>query len=147
LTLTIRTSAKPALTITRTAVQSADLVYVAVANVPVKYPNGYSRIVYIGKTAKGAKRIAQSAAAKANEMLGLFGVSHLELFVVTCSAVAGNNSVDAIHKLERGLILAFKDNFGEPPRCNTAGKKMIWTDEENFFTYYRLNSVIEKYSN
>ncbi|MEY4593153.1 MAG: hypothetical protein RIR18_2048 [Pseudomonadota bacterium] len=141
--LTVQTTTKPAVTITRTATKASELVYIAVANKAIKYPSGKSRIVYIGTTKNGAERIAASAAAKAAQMLGLHGVKHLELYVVTSTSMAG---VKTWHKLERGLILAFKEHFGEPPKCNIVGKKMRWTDELTYFTKGRLGGVISKYS-
>ena len=141
--LTVQTTKKPAVTITRTATKASELVYIAVANKAIKYPKGKSRIVYIGTTKNGAERIAASAAAKANQMLGLHGVKHLELFVVTNSFMA---KVKTWHKPERGLILSFKDQYGEPPKCNIVGKKMRWTDEFQYFTKARLKGVIDQYS-
>lgn len=141
--LTVQTTNDPAVTISRTATKSSELVYIAVANKQLSYSLGKSRIVYIGQTKNGAARIAASAAAKAGDMLGLHGVKHLELFVVTSSSMA---SVKTWHKLERGLLLAFKDEFGEPPKCNVSGKGMVWTDELKYFTEGRLKTVIQKYS-
>lgn len=141
--LTIQTQTKPAVTITRTATKAKELVYVAVASKKIKYAVDQSRIIYIGTTKKGAERIAASAATKANQMLGLHGVRHLEFFVVTSTATTG---VKTWQKLERGLLLAFKDKFGEPPKCNVAGKKMRWTDELTYFTRRRLDGLIDRYS-
>jgi len=141
--LTIQTRVKPAVTITRTATKSSELVYLAVANKKIRYASGNSRIVYIGTTKKGAQRIAASAAAKAGQMLGLFGVQHLEFYVITSTAMA---NVKTWHKLERGLLLAFKAKFGQPPRCNIVGKKMRWTDELTYFTRARLDGLIDQYS-
>lgn len=141
--LTIQTTKTAAVTITRTATQASELVYVAVANKTIKYPSGRSRIVYIGTTKNGAERIAASAAKKAGEMLGLFGVSHLEFFVVTSTA---KGTIKTWHKLERGLLLAFREKFGGPPKCNIVGKKMKWTDELSFFTRARLDGIIDQYS-
>lgn len=78
--LTIQTTINPAVTITRTATKSTELVYIAVANKPVKYPEGRSKIVYIGTTKNGAERIAASAAAKAKDILGIFGRISLRIF-------------------------------------------------------------------
>lgn len=141
--LTIQTNLNPAVTITRTATKSTELVYIAVANKPVKYPEGRSKIVYIGTTKNGAERIAASAAAKAKDMLGIFGVSHLEFFVV---ASTSKGNIKTWHKLERGLILAFREKFGAQPQCNVVGKKLKWSDELEYFTRSRLDSVIDKYS-
>jgi hypothetical protein len=141
--LTIQTTSNPALTITRTATQATQLVYVALANKKIKYACGDSRIVYIGTTKNGVERIAASAAQKAKEMLGLFGVTHLEFFVITSTSLAG---IKTWHKLERGLLLAFREKFGEVPRCNIVGKNMKWTDELIYFTRSRLDGVIDQYS-
>lgn len=79
--LTIKSPKLPAVTITREAVKSDKLVYFAVANKALSYPNGMkSRIVYIGTTKNGAHRMAASAASKALDMLGLHGIKHLEFF-------------------------------------------------------------------
>ena len=140
--LTIKTTRKPAVTITRTAVKNDRLVYLAVANKAVKYQYGRSRIVYIGTTKRGARRIALSAAAKASEMLSDYGISSLEFFVVSCQARQG---VKTWHKLERGLILTFREIHGEIPSCNSQGSKIKWMDEDWYFTRRRLRSVIEMY--
>lgn len=141
--LTIQTSSLPAVTVSRPALKAKELVYIAVANKPIKYSNGKSRIVYIGTTAAGVDRIAVSAANKAGMLLGHHGITSLEFFVVTSSSKSGTKTW---RKLERGLLLAFKDVYGEPPTCNTAGKRMKWTDETDYFSNYRLTSIIEKYS-
>lgn len=141
--LTIQACAKPSIVITRNALKSERLVYVAVTNRALKYPHGKSCIAYIGTTKAGAIRIASSAAAKAPKLLALHGVTHLEFFVVTCSS---RQSVKTWRKLEYGLILAFKHLYGAPPKCNKQGENMKWSDELEYFTRARLEGVIEKYS-
>jgi hypothetical protein len=141
--LTVQTTSKPPVTITRQATKVSELVYLAVANKPAKYPQGQSRIVYIGTTKNGAERIAASAAKKAKDMLGLFGVTHLEFYVVTSRA---KGKIKTWHKLERGLLLAFRDSYGCQPLCNIVGKKLKWTDELDYFTCDRLCGVIAQYS-
>ncbi len=51
----------PVLTINATKTDVQKLVYILVVNRPIKYENDYSRIVYIGTTEQGIKRIAGSA--------------------------------------------------------------------------------------
>jgi hypothetical protein len=143
MTLTIQTTARPAVTITRQAIKVPQLVYIAVANKSIKYPTGRSRIVYIGQTKNGAQRIAASAARKASDILGEHGITHLEFFVVTSSTKGDSRPW---HKLERGLLLAFRGSHGAQPKCNIVGKKMKWTDELKYFTMYRLKTIIEQYS-
>jgi hypothetical protein len=141
--LTIRTSKRYAIKITRSAFKADRLVYVAVANKKLKYPHGKSRIVYIGTTKAGASRIANSAAYRATDLLELYGVNELSFFIITC---ATRQAVQTWRKLESGLILAFKYLYGEPPKCNTKGKNQKWKDELEYFTRNRLEAVIKHYS-
>lgn len=140
--LTIRTAARPALVISRPAFAAERLVYVAVANKPLKYPHGKSCVAYIGTTRAGAARIAASAAYRAKDLLALHGVTSLSFFVVTCAA---RQRVKSWRKLEVGLILAFRELYGGVPKCNTKGKNQKWTDELEYFTRSRLESVLKKY--
>jgi hypothetical protein len=141
--LTIKVPKNPALTINRDAIRGERLVYLAVANKRVHYPYGSSRIVYIGTTRAGARRIAASAAAKAPDMLALHGVNELSFFVVTCK---GRRRVKTWTKLERGLLLTFRQIFGEIPRCNRQGNRMKTTDELYYFTESRLREIIRRFS-
>ena len=140
--LTIRTAAKPALVISRPAFSAERLVYVAVANKALKYPHAKSRIAYIGTTKAGAARIASSAAYRAKDLLALHGVTSLSFYVVTCAA---RQRVKSWHKLEVGLILAFKHLYGQVPKCNVKGKNQKWSDEFEYFTRSRLENVLKKY--
>ena len=141
--LPIQATARPAVTITPPAVKTKTLVYIGVANKAMSYPKGRSRIVYIGTTETGATRIAHSAALKAQDLLPIRGISRLEFYVVTCKSVS---SVKTWQKLERGLLITFREIFGKPPLRNKTGQAMRWRDENKYFTHDRLRSVIEKYS-
>ena len=141
--LMVRTTKTPAVTITRQAIDTDKLVYIAVANKRIKYPKGKSKIVYIGTTKNGADRIAASAAKKAKSMLGIHGVTHLEIFVITSSTT---DRVKTWLILERGLLISFRERFGAQPKCNIVGKKMKWSNETEYFRRERLDGVIEKYS-
>ncbi len=142
--LTIKSPKLPAVTITREAVKSDKLVYFAVANKAVVYPNGEkSRIVYIGTTQNGAHRMAASAAIKALDMLGMYGVKQLQFFSITCKS---RQNVKTWRKLERGLLLTFKYLYGGVPKSNIQGKRMKWTDELAYFSRSRLESVVAQYS-
>lgn len=141
--LTIKTTRQPAVVVSRTAVHSDHLVYLACANSMHRYPHGRSRIVYIGTTKNGVDRVASSAARTARKFLNHRGVKTLEFFVVTCKRRPG---VKAWRKLERGLLLAFKAEFGAVPHGNTQGKNAHWEDELDYFKYSRLGKVIREYS-
>ncbi len=141
--LTIRTTSQPAVVVARAAIRSNKLVYIACANKAIRYPRGRSKIVYIGTTQRGVRRITGSAANQAERLLRMRGVRELEFYVVTCASRA---AVRSWQKLERGLILAFKDRFGGPPVGNRQGKNIFWDDELWYFTLRRLRRVIDYYS-
>ena len=47
-------------------------------------------------------------------------------------------------KLERGLLLTFREEYGAVPRCNTQGKGMSWSDECDYFSYARLVRLLDE---
>lgn len=141
--LTVSISSKPAVVIHRRANVARRLVYIAVANKLHRYRHGRSSILYIGSTKKGASRVAASAAAKARDLLNAHGVKELQFYTVRCAA---RQNVKTWMKLERGLLLRFRERFGDVPVGNTHGKRMKWTDEPSFFTRGRLDAVLDKYS-
>jgi hypothetical protein len=140
--LTIKVGRRPAVVITRAALQHDRLVYLALTNHPFRYQYGRSRIAYIGTTKRGARRIAASAASKADQMLALHGVKELRFYVVSCRSRQG---VRTWHRLERALLLTFREMHGEIPHCNRQGKRMKWRDELEYFTLKRLRAVLTKY--
>ena len=133
----------PALTISRAAYKAKELVYVAVANRALRYEHGRSCIAYFGTTKRGARRIAGSAAWKAETLLQRHGLQQLDFYVVTCGAGA---SAKAARKLERALIIRFRERFGSPPLGNSAGRRMRWNAEWKNFSYNKLDKIIDNYS-
>ena len=78
---------EPAITISRAALGAEELVYFATANRMQRYQNGRrSHIVYIGTARRGVRRIASSAAWKAETLLSHHGLRDLEFYIVTCLA-------------------------------------------------------------
>jgi hypothetical protein len=132
-----------ALEVGRSALHSTSLVYLAVANKELKYPWARSRIAYIGTTGVGGARIFTSAAALAPRALHLHGVKTLNFYAITCRP---RQNVRTWRKLERGLILKFRERFGAIPKLNTQGKNFKWTDEKDYFTESGLESILKHYS-
>ena len=128
---------------TRVSVGKSKLVYVLVADKKLKYASGKSRIAYIGTTKKGTSRIAQSVAARAEDILGITGVRSFYARIVTCRP---RKHVKTWHYLERGLIIKFKEIFGEVPACNSHGKNMKRAKEFDYFADGGLQLVIEELS-
>lgn len=136
----------PSIIINRTAVRDDKLVYIARANKQIRYPSrDRSRIVYIGTTRKGARRIASSAASKGEQLLYDYGIKHLEFNIVTCTRRPG---VETWKKLEKALIIRFRERFGIPPKANKAGK--FWHAEKDkkkrYFSQEKLDQVIDALS-
>ena len=141
--LKIKLNNKAAITITRSAIQTDKLVYIARSNKPFRYKYGKSRIVYIGTTQAGVHRIATSAAHKAEDLLGRFGVKQLEFHVVTSKK---RPNVQSWRLLERALLLTFRERYGEIPHCNSQGLKIQWNDERDCFRDDHLRHVINQLS-
>ncbi len=138
--LRIRASKHTAITISRAALKSNRLVYIATANRLIKYAWGRSAIVYIGTTELGADRIAASAAFRAKTLLDLHGVKTLHFHVVTCKA---RPNVRSWARLEEALLLTLRSQYGGLPKGNKkgAGKKKAL----RYFKEGRLRDVVEQY--
>lgn len=141
--LKIKPSKEPTVVIHRVAFKNEKLVYIARTNKKMPYPLGHSRIAYIGTTKKGARRVASSAAWKGEDLLWGYGIKHLEFNIIVCSKVQG---VETWKKLERALLIKFRERFGSLPRANKSGKKMHWKDEKKYFSDSRLEKIINEYS-
>jgi len=130
-----------ALRATRVTVGRKKLVYLLIADKRLKYKSGKSRIAYIGTTKKGVARIAQSAAARAEDILKLHGVRTFHARILTCNP---RQRVKTWIKLERGLLLCFRERFGEVPKCNSHGKRMKEVDEFYYFARRHLTNIIDE---
>lgn len=139
--LRIKFKDRPAVVVHHAAFKDNKLVYVGRANKPIHYLLARSRIVYIGTTKKGARRVASSAARKGEDLLFEHGIKQVEFVVMTCGKL---QSVPTWKKLERALLIKFREKFGEVPRGNKQGKKTRWHDEKSYFTDKRLDDVIAK---
>ena len=131
----------PALTATRVSIGKSKLVYALVCDKKLDYPLGRSRVAYIGTTERGVARIAQSVASRAEAILRLHGVRKFEARVITCRP---RQRVKTWRKLERALLLTFKDVYGSVPRCNSHGKRMQQRDEFEYFRPRGLERILDE---
>lgn len=141
--LSLKYRQQPAIVINRIAFKDKKLVYIARANKKIRYPWGRSCIAYIGTTKKGARRIATSAVWKGADILFEYGMKHLDLIIVLCARRQG---VETWRKLERALIIRFRERFGAVPKGNNQGKKMHWCDELDYFRTKRLDIILDELS-
>lgn len=137
----LRVSKHPIISVRRLLSKPDRSVYLAIASKPLRYRYGKSRIAYIGTTSAGIKRIAASAAERAR-ILDEHGVKQVDFFIVSCQ---GRQGVMMWRKLERGLMLAFRERYGEVPLYNSQGKRFQWSDELSYFTRSYLDKVIARF--
>lgn len=131
----------PAVTATRVAGESDKLVYVLVADKRLRYGSKRSRIAYIGTTKKGLKRITQSVAARSDAILKLRGVRTFSARIITCTP---RRRVKTWRKLERALLIAFREEYGSQPKCNNHGSKMKELDEFVYFRRAAIRNIIDE---
>lgn len=131
-----------ALIVTRDAVRSEKLVYVAVANKRLPYPLTKSAIAYIGTTKRGIDRISGSAANKARKLLEDHGFKTLSFYIVTCRP---NQNVETWKYLEKALIIRFREAYGDIPMANDKFRKARRGKEFDYFTTRSLDKVLSQY--
>ena len=136
--LSVRLCPVHAMTVTRVSLGDSKLAYAILANKPLKYRFGKSRIAYIGTTKKGIARFAVSAAGKAENVLNLHGVWEMEVRIVTCGV---RQNVQTWAKLERALLLVFREMYGEMPRCNAQVPRE--SDEFRYFKRERIKGILK----
>jgi hypothetical protein len=139
--LSLSLKAGHALEVTRIAIGNQKLVYVLIANKKFSYPHGSkSAIVYIGTTEKGVARVAESAAVRAQQILGLSGVKKVTARIVTCGP---RQKVKTWVKMERAMLFTFRSEYGRVPKCNSHGKNMKESDEFTYFSRDAVRKVIQ----
>jgi hypothetical protein len=138
--LNVNLKPRYAMQVTRLSIGKKKLVYAILVKKALKYPWGRSRIAYIGTTKKGVARIAQSVAARAQDVLSIHGVREFVVRIVTCSP---RPNVKTWQKMERALLLVFRHKYGGLPKCNKQGKNIKQRDEFKYFKRDRLERVLE----
>ncbi len=139
--LTVSLKRDVAVSASRVSIGKNKLVYVLVCDKKVKYLEGKSRVAYIGTTERGLARIALSVAHRADDILAIRGVRDFDARIVTCTPRQG---VKSWHKLERALLLTFREIYGEVPYCNSHGKRIKELDEFRYFRRKRLRDILEE---
>jgi hypothetical protein len=133
----------PVLTVNRRVLKYKKVVYLLVANKPIKYPRGKSRIAYIGTTSKGIARVATSVAYRAENIFSGHGLSQMEVHIVTCPP---QRNVRTWALLERALICRFVDHFWRAPKCNSQGKNQRWTPKlARYFNTKGIDAILTKF--
>jgi hypothetical protein len=124
------------MTLGRDALGADRLVYILAVNKPVKYTRGRSRIVYIGTTKRGVRRVAASVAHHAERLLRRPGLRSVDAHLLTYGAKRGARNLWA--KLERAMLVIFKNEYGDIPLLNKVGMN-FWPGKE--FSYFSRHTL------
>ncbi|SUE63191.1 Uncharacterised protein [Roseomonas gilardii subsp. rosea] len=138
--LKISLKRNPAMVVSKVAIGDEKLVYVACASRKLRYPKGNSPVVYIGTTKKGAERLFSSAAYRADDILNIHAVDSFEVRVITCRP---RQNVKTWLRLERAMLVAFKERYGDIPRCNVHGAGMTEDGVFDLFARSRVMAILE----
>lgn len=123
--------------------QTKRMVYILAAKKPLKYPNGRSRIIYIGTTGKGTRRPATSAVDKASEAFGeLRGVKEIETYIVTCG---GRKAVRTWEHLESSLIAIFLGRYLKLPEYNKKRGSIRYAEDVTLFKRKALEKILLRF--
>jgi hypothetical protein len=137
--LLLSLSRKPVMTLGRAALGADRLVYIVAANKPITYPRGRSRIVHIGTTKRGVRRIASSVAHRAEELFSRPGVRTADTHLLTYARRVGPQKVWL--KLQRAMLFMFQSECGNIPILNRIGRH-IWPGPE--FDYFSRRSLLKR---
>ena len=136
----VHVASKPAMTVHRRILTKDRIVYLLVGKKPFKYKGGRSRIAYIGTSKRGARRIASSAAHRADEVFSRWGSRQMDVFIASCEARPGLKSWQY---LERALLANFLAQYLELPFCNKQGKKYKFDEKlQKMFKFKRLYGIL-----
>ena len=138
--LTVKLHREPAIVCTPAAYDAERLVYLLVADKRLIYENGRSRIVYIGTTQNGISRVATSVVERAPLAFDEAGVRSVEARIVSC---APRQRVRTWRKLERAMLISFREMFGAIPFCNERGDGISERDEFDYFARRRIDEILK----
>jgi len=127
------------MTLGRGALGTDRLVYILAANKPVKYPRGRSRIVYIGTTKRGVRRVASSVATRAEGLFEGRGMRTVNAHLLTYTRKSGGQKLWL--KLERAILFMFQYQYGRIPLLNKVGSH-FWPGKE--FTHFSRRTLLKR---
>jgi hypothetical protein len=136
-------ASKPAMTVHRRILTKDRIVYLLVGKKSFKYKGGRSRIAYIGTSKRGARRIASSAAHRADEVFSRWGSRQMDVFIASCEARPGLKSW---RYLERALLANFLAQYHELPFYNKQGKRYKFDEKlQRMFKLKALYGILMEF--
>jgi hypothetical protein len=139
----VHLDSKVAMTVHRRILTKDRVVYLLVGKKSFTYKGGRSQIAYIGTSKRGAKRIASSAANKAEEVFSKWGSKDMEVYIASCAARPG---LPSWKYLERALLTEFVNNYRELPFCNKQGEKFRFNEKlHKLFKQKRIYRLLMRF--
>jgi len=141
--LRIRLEPDPVMEVHRRSLKATKLVYFLVAPKPVRQTRGRSRILYIGTTGTGVKRMASSAAYRAEEIFATRGVRRLHVFAITCTGKRGLKA--RWRSMEQAFLAQFCNRYGSLPACNERGRTFFWSSRrDRLYRRAAIDRILEQ---
>jgi len=140
----VHIDSKVAMTVHRRILTRDRIVYLLVGKKPFRYKSGRSRIAYIGTSKRGAKRIAGSAAYKAEEVFSKWGSKEMEVYIASCEARPG---LPTWEYLERALLAEFSNYYKQLPFCNKQGENYKFDEKlHKMFKQKRIYRLLMRFN-
>jgi hypothetical protein len=121
------------------------VVYFIRGNKAHRYPfHRSSRILYIGKTERTGARPFESLRENAPELLKIHGMKNLEIVYIEAPA---RQNVDIATKLETACLHQFREYYGNVPRANKRGSRILeLSDERRYVNLQRVTEILKELS-
>ena len=129
-----------ALKIFRPAISTKNMVYLFVGNKSYKYPWEKSRVIYIGTSSRGIKRITESVANR-GKVLSEHGFKEFEVRIVVCPK---RQKVSTWKLLESAFLIVFREKFGGIPFLNKKGGKLKERGEWLYFSKVTIRKILDE---
>ena len=140
---------KHVMSIMRDALENECVSYLILANRRQQYEEGRSRIVYIGVTIDGIRRVAESTASR-TDILKEHGVRELSTYTVSCTPRQGprqeRDMWRDVQDLERAMLKVFEDLYGRVPKFNKQGPGSQAQDALERFPRNRICRILRRLS-
>ena len=135
---------KYVMSIMRDALESECVSYIILANRRMQYRNGGSKIIYIGETMDGIRRVAESTASR-TKIFKEHGVKEIKTYIISCEPRQREREMwEDVQNLERAMLKVFEELYGEIPKLNRNGAGPRAQDALNCFSETRIHQILQR---
>ena len=137
-------SPKHVMSIMRDALENKCVSYIILANRRLQYENGGSKIIYIGQTIDGIRRVAESTASR-TEIFEQYDVREIKTYIVSCEPRQEERDMwGDVQNLERAILKVFEEFYGEIPKLNRNGAGPHAQDALDCFSETRIREILRR---